>query len=70
MSDDKQSLYLLGEINGKMGSVLERLDNVEKELKSVVAMTNRWKGVTTTLIFIGGVLGWAVNFLFHGGVKS
>lgn len=66
MADDKQQLLLLGEINGKLGSALERLDKVEKKLDGVVAMTNRWKGATTILIMLGGFIGWATNFLFKG----
>lgn len=65
-ADDKAQLLLLGEINGKLGSALERLDKVEKKLDSVVAMTNRWKGATTLLIFLGGVIGWVINLLFKG----
>jgi hypothetical protein len=66
-------ILLLGEIKGKMDSVLDRLDKVEKKVDSVVAMTNRWKGMTTILIVIGGGLGWAFNFFAkflpgnHGG---
>jgi tetrahydromethanopterin S-methyltransferase subunit G len=68
MADDKATLILLGEINGKMGSVLERLDKVEKKVDSVVAMTNRWKGATTILIFFGGLIGWATNLVIKGHV--
>lgn len=64
--EDKSALLLLGEINGKMSGVLERLDKVEQKLDGVVAMTNRWKGATTILIFLGGILGWALNFVFKG----
>ncbi len=63
---DRTQLLLLGEINGKLGSALERLDKVEKKLDSVVAMTNRWKGATTILILLGGFIGWATNLLFKG----
>lgn len=66
MADDKATLLLLGEINGKMGGVLERLDKVEKKLDGVVAMTNRWKGATTILIMLGAFIGWATNFFFKG----
>lgn len=66
MQEDKATLLLLGEINGKMGGVLERLDKVEQKLDSVVAMTNRWKGATTILIFLGGIIGWIINFFAHG----
>lgn len=65
-ADDKSQLVLLGEINGKLGSALERLDKVEKKLDSVVAMTNRWKGATTILIFLGGLIGWVTNLLIKG----
>lgn len=65
-TDDKSAMILLGEINGKLGSALERLDKVEKKLDSVVAMTNRWKGATTILIMLGGFIGWVTNLIFKG----
>lgn len=72
-TNDNQQILLLGEIKGQMASVIDRLDKVEKKVDSVVAMTNRWKGMTTVLIIIGGGLGWAFNFIAkfipgnHGG---
>lgn len=65
MADDK-TILLLGQIDGKLGSALERLTAVEKKLDGVVAMTNRWKGATTILIMLGGFIGWATNFFFKG----
>lgn len=63
---DRATLILLGEINGKLGSALERLTIVEKKLDGVVAMTNRWKGATALLIILGGFIGWVTNFIFKG----
>jgi hypothetical protein len=65
-NEGQAQLILLGEINGKLGSALERLDKVEKKLDSVVAMTNRWKGATTLLIAIGGFIGYVVNYFTKG----
>lgn len=66
MADDDKQLLLLGEINGKLSGALERLDRVEADVKSVVAMTNRWKGATSILIILGGAIGWVTNFIFKG----
>lgn len=60
---DADTQRLLGEINGKMSGVLDRLEKVETKLDGVVAMTNRWKGATTLIVFLGGLLGYAGNWM-------
>jgi hypothetical protein len=66
---DRETQRLLGQLIATSAAAQERLEKIEKKLDSVVAMTNRWKGATTLLIFLGGLIGWAANFLTHG-VKS
>lgn len=66
MTGDAETQRLLGEVIGKMDGVLGRLDKVEAKLDSVVAMTNRWKGATTLLILIGGLIGWVTNWITKG----
>lgn len=70
MSGDADTQRLLGEINGTLKGVVDRLDKVEKKLDSVVAMTNRWKGATTILIVLGGIIGWASNLILKAMGKA
>lgn len=60
----------LGILMGKMDALLERTDKMEKKLDGVVAMTNRWKGATTIIVILGGVIGWASNLLLKMAGKS
>jgi hypothetical protein len=57
---------LLGQLISDTKSNAERLEKIEKKLDGVVAMTNRWKGATTILILLGGLIGWVTNLLFKG----
>lgn len=63
MSSDAETQRLLGKLNANVENVMERMAAVEKKLDGVVAMTNRWKGATTILILLGGIIGWAGNLL-------
>jgi len=65
MSGDAETQRLLGALNANVTSLIERQDRMEKKLDSVVAMTNRWKGATTILIVLGGIIGWAGNFVLR-----
>lgn len=57
---------LIGSMAANIESIMKKQDAMEKKLDSVVAMTNRWKGATTILIFLGGLIGWAINLIFKG----
>lgn len=61
---------LLGQLLEQTKGLNERMGNVEKQLASVVAMTNRWKGATTILIVLGGVVGWASNIVLKALGKA
>ncbi len=64
MSDnDIETAKALGGLSADMKTLLDRTEKMEKRLDGVVAMTNRWKGATTILIILGGIIGWASNIL-------
>lgn len=68
---DRETDRLLGELMGAMKAVQEKQDRMEKKLDGVVAMTNRWKGATTIIIILGGVIGWGSNILLKlAGYKA
>lgn len=63
MSDESETQRMLGSLDANVKTLLERTEKMEKRLDGVVAMTNRWKGATTILIILGGVIGWGTNIL-------
>lgn len=62
---DAETQRMLGALLADMQTVKDRTKTIEEQLKGVVAMTNRWKGATTILIFLGGLIGYITNFLAH-----
>ncbi len=42
----------------QMKTLIARVDVMEKEVASMTAMANRWKGVTIALLGIGSFGGW------------
>ncbi len=56
----------IGEMGANIVTIMKKQEDMEKKLDAVVAMTNRWKGATTILIFLGGMIGWAANLFFKG----
>lgn len=63
MTGDAETQRLLGSLIADMKTMMEKTEKIEKKLDSVVAMTNRWKGATTILIILGGIIGWASNIV-------
>jgi len=51
----------IGEMGANIVTIMKKQEEMEKKLDAVVAMTNRWKGATTILIFLGGMIGWVAN---------
>lgn len=66
MTSDAETQRLIGTMSANIEAIMKKQDAMEKKLDSVVAMTNRWKGATTILIFLGGLIGWVINLLFKG----
>jgi hypothetical protein len=66
MTNDAETQRLIGTMNANIVAIMKKQEDMELKLDAVVAMTNRWKGATTLLIFIGGLIGWATNLLFKG----
>lgn len=66
-SSDKEHDLAVAEKIGRlmtgMETLLTRTDKMEKKLDGVVAMTNRWKGATSILMIVGGVIGYGATFL-------
>jgi hypothetical protein len=60
---DIETAKAIGAMGANIVTLLDRQERMEKKLDGVVAMTNRWKGATTILIILGGVIGWGTNFL-------
>lgn len=60
----------IGSILAKVEVLMDKTEKIEKKLDGVVAMTNRWKGATTILIILGGLIGWASNFLLKAMGKA
>lgn len=67
---EAETQRLLGQLVAHSEATGKRLDKIETKLDSVVAMTNRWKGATTILIFLGGIIGWATNLLLKMSGKA
>lgn len=67
---DAETQRLLGGLAADMKTVMGKVDAMEKKLDSVVAMTNRWKGATTILIFLGGLIGWVSNLFLKAVGKA
>jgi hypothetical protein len=63
---DLDTAKAIGEMGANILTIMKKQEDMEKKLDAVVAMTNRWKGATTILIFLGGLIGWATNLLFKG----
>jgi hypothetical protein len=63
---DAETHRLIGEMSANIQTIMLKQTEMEKKLDGVVAMTNRWKGATTILIFLGGLIGWATNLLLKG----
>lgn len=63
---DSDTQRLIGTMSANIEMMMKKQDAMEKKLDAVVAMTNRWKGATTILILLGGLIGWATNLLFKG----
>lgn len=70
MHSDAETQRLLGSLCTDVKHLLARQDEMDKKLDEVVAMTNRWKGATALLIFVGGLIGWASNFLLKAFGKG
>jgi|GEM_PF-6547148 hypothetical protein len=66
MTGDADTQRLIGEMSANIVTIMKKQEEMEKKLDAVVAMTNRWKGATTILIFLGGLIGWATNLLVKG----
>jgi hypothetical protein len=66
MSGDAETQRLLGSMSANIETIMKEQAEMKKQLASVVAMTNRWKGATTILIIAGGFIGWVTNLLFKG----
>lgn len=66
MTSDADTQRLIGSMAANVEAIMKKQDEMEKKLDSVVAMTNRWKGATTILIFLGGIIGWVTNLLMKG----
>ena len=66
MNIDAETHQLIGEMNANIKTMMVKQTDMEVKLDAVVAMTNRWKGATTILIFLGGLIGWATNLLVKG----
>ena len=66
MSIDAETHQLIGEMNANIKTMMVKQTDMEVKLDAVVAMTNRWKGATTILIFLGGLIGWGINLLVKG----
>ena len=66
MSIDAETHQLIGEMNANIKTRMVKQTDMEVKLDAVVAMTNRWKGATTILIFLGGLIGWGINLLVKG----
>ena len=45
-----------------MNSALKRLDGIEQQTATMVAMANRWKGAIFVLMGLGSVIGWLVSY--------
>jgi hypothetical protein len=61
-TNDNDTQRLIGEMSANIKTIMMKQDIMQKQLDGVVAMTNRWKGATTILIFIGGLIGWVANY--------
>ncbi len=61
---DNETQRLIGEMSANIKTIMTEQVEMKKQLASVVAMTNRWKGATTILIILGGLIGWASNLIF------
>jgi hypothetical protein len=66
MSLDAETHQLIGKMNGNIETIMREQAEMKKQLASVVAMTNRWKGATTILILAGAFIGWITNLLVKG----
>jgi hypothetical protein len=66
MVEGADTQRLIGEMSANIKTIMGKQEEMEKKLDAVVAMTNRWKGATTILIFLGGLIGWATNLLVIG----
>jgi len=66
MSAEADTQRMIGQMSANIETIMKKQDEMEKKLDAVVAMTNRWKGATTILIMIGGLIGWVTNLLFKG----
>jgi hypothetical protein len=60
-TNDNETQRLIGEMSANIKTIMHKQDLMEKKLDGVVAMTNRWKGATTILILLGGLIGWVTN---------
>ena len=58
---DFETARTIGEMGANIVAIMKKQDEMETKLDSVVAMTNRWKGATAIVIFLGGMIGWVVN---------
>lgn len=66
MTGDAETQRLIGTMSANIETIMSKQAEMEKKLDAVVAMTNRWKGATTILIFLGGLIGWLTNLLVKG----
>jgi dsDNA-specific endonuclease/ATPase MutS2 len=62
---DNETQRIIGQMSANIETIMKKQEEMEKKLDAVVAMTNRWKGATTILIFLGGLIGWATNLFFR-----
>jgi hypothetical protein len=67
---DIDTAKAIGSMSANITTLMERQERMEKKLDGVVAMTNRWKGATTILIILGGIIGWAGNLLLKAAGKA
>lgn len=52
----------LATLRADMRYTVARLENIERELKVMTDITNRWKGATVILLGLGSLAGWAATF--------
>jgi len=56
MTPDERSR--LGMVEADLRAVKERQGEIYDDVKTLVAMANRWKGAFALLLGIGGIIGW------------
>jgi hypothetical protein len=48
-----------------LDAVLTRIDRIEKDMRTMTAMANRWKGATVVLLALGSAAGWLSTVWAH-----